>query len=262
MKMHWWLAALSLMVPRPAAATCPAASPGPAGAVDLAVGAEMRTFVVRVPSGYDRRTPAPVVFVFHPGGNAEYMLTRVNIPKAWPEAIGVYPRGLARSPASDLQPIWQTRKGELQDRDLAFFDAMMGWLREHHCIDERRVFSMGFSNGAMLTSLLSCERSRDIAGFAMVAGSTTCSPAAAKPAIIIHGLADLSVQYERGVAMVQEWTTRNGCLAPPRTATVACSAATSCLAPVVLCTHAGGHVYEPQFTKDIIDVFKAAGRKP
>ena len=222
----------------------------------------MRTFVVRMPSAYDGHTPAPVVFVFHPAGNPEYMLTRVNIPKAWPEAIGVYPRGLARSSESDLRPIWQTRRGELHDRDLAFFDAMMGWLREHHCIDEKRVFSMGFSNGAMLTSLLSCERSKDIAGFAMVAGSINCSPAAAKPTIIIHGLADRSVQYDRGVAIAQAWTTRNGCTAPPGTGTVACSAAASCSAPVVLCTHPGGHVYEPPFTKEIIDLFKTARSKP
>src|SRR5947208_8117001 len=257
MKMLCWLGVLLLAVPRTAAATCSAASPGPTGVVDLSVGAERRTFVVRVPSGDGRRTPAPVVFVFHPGGNAEYMLTRVNIARAWPEAIGVYPRGLARSPESDLLPIWQTRRGELHDRDLAFFDAMMAWLREHHCIDDRRVFSMGFSNGATLTGLLSCERSKDIAGFAMVAGSASCSPAAAKPAIIIHGLADPTVPYERGLAMMRSWTTRNGCTAPPGTGAAACSAATSCSAPVVLCTHAGGHVYEPQFTKDIVDLFKA-----
>src|SRR5205814_1059244 len=85
--------------------------------------------------------------------------------------------------------------------------------------DDRRVFSMGFSNGATLTGLLSCERSKDIAGFAMVAGSASCSPAAAKPAIIIHGLADPTVPYEPGLAMMRSWTTRNGCTARPGTNT-------------------------------------------
>jgi polyhydroxybutyrate depolymerase len=259
--MLWWLAALLLVVPRPAAGNCSAAPHGPTGAVDLLVGGETRTFVVRVPSSYDGRTPAPVVFVFHPEGNPEYMLTRVNIPKAWPEAIGVYPRALPRSPESGQQPIWQTKRGELHDRDFAFFDAMMGWLREQHCIDGQRVFSMGFSNGAMLTSLLACERSKDIAGFAMVAGSTNCSPSAAKPAIIIHGLADPTVPYERAVAMLQGWSTGNRCAKPPSIGAVACSGGISCSAPVVLCTHPGGHVYELQFTKTIIDLFKTVGSR-
>jgi poly(3-hydroxybutyrate) depolymerase len=57
-------------------------TPGPSGQVDLTIGGAMRMFVVRLPAKYDARTPAPVVFLFHPFGmNTQYMQGRVPIPR-------------------------------------------------------------------------------------------------------------------------------------------------------------------------------------
>ena len=97
-----------------------------AGQIDLEVGDAIRTFVVRIPKA-DSRTPAPVVFLFHPFGmNTQYMQGRVPIPRVWPEAIAVYGQGLPRTGGAGggLQPAWQTRPGEMDDRDLAYFDAI------------------------------------------------------------------------------------------------------------------------------------------
>ena len=73
---------------------------------------------------------APLVFAFHPFGmNAQYMQGRVPIPREWPEALAVYPQGLPRGDRG-FQPGWQTKPGELEDRDLVFFDTINSGVRQ------------------------------------------------------------------------------------------------------------------------------------
>jgi polyhydroxybutyrate depolymerase len=140
-----WLLIVVPGVRSAAAATC-RGTPGSSGTIDLEIVSFTRSFVVRVPATYDARTPVPLIFLFHPFGmNAQYMQGRVQIPSIWPEAIAVYPNGMPRigAGAGGLQPAWQTSPGELDDRDLVFFDTMLDWLRASHCFDEKLVFVMG-----------------------------------------------------------------------------------------------------------------------
>ena len=97
------------------------------------------------------------------------------------------PEGLSRGGGRWRRP-GRGGPGEMGDRDILFFDATLDWLRTHHCVDERRVFVLGYSNGAGLASLLACERAGAIAGAAMAAGRPACSPGSSKPVIISHGI--------------------------------------------------------------------------
>jgi polyhydroxybutyrate depolymerase len=245
------------------AETC-AGTPGPAGQIDLAVGEAMRTFVVRVPKS-DVRTPAPVVFLFHPFGmNTQYMQGRVPIPRVWPEAIAIYGQGMPRigGGAVSLQPSWQTRPGEMDDRDLAYFDAVLEWVRKNHCVDQRRVFVMGYSNGANFTSVLACQRASAIAGVAIASGSLSCTPPEPKPVILSHGMSDATIRYERAIEASKAWTSRNACSAPPSSGAPGCFMADSCsAAPVELCSYDGGHEYNDPFTKTCADFLQKTVRK-
>ena len=122
-----------------------------------------RIFVVRVPAGYTGRTPLPMVIAFHPGGmSAQYMQGRVPVHRVWPEAIAVFPEGFPNIDGGrgGLQPVWQRAPGDMEDRDLAYFDQMIEWLRANHCFDAKKVFVMGYSNGAGFTSVLACRAAR------------------------------------------------------------------------------------------------------
>ena len=223
------------------------------GPVTIQVGGASRFFILKVPPAADGRTPSAVLFAFHPfGTNAQYMESRVST-RLWPDAIMVYPEG-ARGAGG---PSWQGRPGELGDRDVAFFDAMLAWLDGHECIDRRRVFVMGYSNGAALASVLSCTRASVIAGVALASGRPVCKPETARPVIIGHGLADSTVSYGQAVQAAQTWSTVNGCSAPPKSGTPGCSEATSCSgARTTLCTFDGGHEYNSTFSRTLVDFLR------
>lgn len=253
------VAIVTMTVPAAARAACDG-TPVTSGSRTITVDALMRTFVVRASSTADGRTRAPVVFALHPfGTNAQYMASRAPIASSWREAIVVYPNGTTR-PGTGPGFAWQGRSGELDDRDLTFFDAMMTWLSTNACIDETRVFVLGYSNGAGLAYLLACERGDRIAGIAIVSGRMGCSPNRAKPIIISHGVADSTIGYDQAVDAARVWAAKNTCQAPPPPARSAgCVMAHGCASPLTMCTHAGGHEYDSSFTGAAVDFFKLIG---
>ena len=69
------------------------------------------------------------------------------------------------------------------------------------CIDTNRVYADGYSNGAMLTSVLMCRLSDRIAAFGPVAGIWNpkgCAPKRAVPIMAFHGTADPFLPYNGG----------------------------------------------------------------
>jgi polyhydroxybutyrate depolymerase len=111
--------------------------------------------------------------------------------------------------------------------DVGFVRILLDHLGEELCIDERRIYASGMSNGAMLSHRLACELWDRIAAVAPVAGtemSPTCTPARAVPVMHVHGSADGHVPWEGGVgcgltgvsfrsvpATMEAWRVRNGC---------------------------------------------------
>jgi polyhydroxybutyrate depolymerase len=225
------------------------------GRVSLDVGGVSRSFVLRMPSA-GNHAAAPVLFAFHPYGmNASYMQARAPIPRAWPEAIVLYPEG------SGFPPSWQNRPLERSDRDLHFFDAMLAWLHQHACIDDARVFVMGYSNGAALAYTIACSRATLVAAVAIASGRLGCIPSASTAIIIRHGTRDDTIGYTQAITASQAFSKANRCEAPPQGNARGCVEATDCAAArVVLCTDEGGHEYNPSFTATAVDFFRGARR--
>jgi polyhydroxybutyrate depolymerase len=240
----------------PASAACDGTSLASARPT-LTVDGLLRTFIVRAPAASDGRTPSPVVFAFHPFGmNGDYMASRAPVARAWREAIVVYPTG-APQPGAGGGPSWQAAAGALGDRDLHFFDAMLDWVREHGCIDPKRVFALGYSNGAGFAYLLACERGDALAGLAIASGRLGCKPSRPMPVIINHGSLDSTIPPQFATAAAETWSTTNRCSAPPTRASNGCAVATACgAAPVTLCGYEGGHEYDSSFTARAVDFLK------
>lgn len=258
------LAALALVLLVHAAdAATPPGCQGPkaaSGSFTIAVGTDTRTMLVRVPPGYDGRSARPLLLAYHGlGGSAEGFAENSHFDELWPEAIRVYPQGVFRVfPRPGFRGDgWQIRAGELADRDLRFFDALLSWLAERYCIEPRAVFATGFSNGGFFSNLLGCERPHALAAIAPVAGAMECTPREPVPVIVLHGTADRTIEFELGAAAARQWATLDGCTEGSREDDLGCRTRSSCThGEVSLCAFPVGHRYGRSFSEAIVAFFR------
>ncbi len=110
--------------------------------------------------------------------------------------------------------------------DVVFITALLARVESVACIDPRRVYATGVSNGAGMVARLACEPSLQLAGVVPVAGlypPVPCEPARAVSLLEIHGTADTVAPY-RGAGALEgigalsftaAWAARDGCAGSP-----------------------------------------------
>ena len=148
-----------------------------------------RTAWVRVPK--EAKGPLAVVFCWHGhGGRSAQAAGRWGYDQADTTSILVFPQGLPTvSPLVDKEgrmPGWQTAVGGEGDRDIRLFDAILADLRKTQSIDERRIYSMGHSNGAAFSYVLWQARPTALAAIGSVAGSLRGDVKELPPLPVIH----------------------------------------------------------------------------
>jgi polyhydroxybutyrate depolymerase len=145
--------------------------------------------------------------------------------------------------------------------DIGFVRDILTTAGDRLCVDGKRVFATGMSNGGFLSHRLGCELADRIAAVAPVAGvlgMPTCTPSRPMPIIHFHGTADSLVPYNGNTSMgfpsvpdtFTGWGTRDQCTDTPsetfRMADSHCSSYLHCAggAQVTLCTvDNGGHTW-------------------
>ena len=119
-----------------------------------------REAIVHLPAKSTADSPikSPLILAFHGhGGRAANVQRSMHFQDEWPEAIVVYPQGLATKSQRDPEGTkagWQNRVGEFGDRDIKFVDAIAESLRNEGWVDDARVFATGHSNGGGFTYAL------------------------------------------------------------------------------------------------------------
>jgi len=169
--------------------------------------------------------PAPVVFAFHGhGGSMQMAESKFHCETLWPEAIVVYPQGLPTAggvvdPEGRL-PGWQLNIGDNEDRDLFFFDRLIDYLHSNYRIDDKRIFVVGHSNGAVFAYLLWAARQEKIAAIGAIAGiiPTKVDRSKLKPLPVFHagGRNDPIVKYPWQSDSIDFIKSRNECIDPPQ----------------------------------------------
>ncbi len=199
--------------PQPAWASAPLKSPGcgmaatPSGAngdnKTVMVGGTARSFVLYVPKGYDPNNGYPIVASYHGiGATGADMAQFVKMQEySMGKAIAVFPTAVAGK--------WDTNGMT----DLAFFDAMVKSLEDTLCINERRIFVLGFSFGAYMVNLLGCKRSDTIRAFIPADGGFVGSPAACgkTTVLVYHRTEDDNEAVANGKKARDNWLGINGC---------------------------------------------------
>ncbi|MEM7137427.1 MAG: PHB depolymerase family esterase [Myxococcota bacterium] len=229
--------------------------------VDFEYDGRMRSYELHVPPTYDGTAPMPLVLNFHgftSSGPAQRGFTGMDETADANGFIVAYPNGLSSS--------WNggaccgTSAAQGVD-DVGFTRALIDDLGARGCIDLRRVYATGMSNGGFMSHRLACEAADVIAAIAPVAGVLgleTCNPSRPVPVIHFHGTADNIIFYEGGGLVesisvadsVDGWLARNGCADDPVVTfdegMVTCETASDCDAgaSVTLCTvDGGGHCW-------------------
>lgn len=210
------------------------------------------------------KTEAPVVFAFHGhGGSAENAAKDFNYQKHWPQAITVYMQGLPIPGTTDpagKRAGWQHEVGELEDRDLKFFDQTLARLKKDYKVDASQIYTTGHSNGGGFTYLLWAAREDT---FAAVAPSSVSianrdvKELKPKPALHVAGEKDETAPYDKQQKLMKAIQKLNGCDSKgkpwEKQGTIYPSAGGT---PFVALVHPGGHQFWEEAPKLIVRFFK------
>ncbi|NJM29017.1 MAG: poly(3-hydroxybutyrate) depolymerase [Rhizobiales bacterium] len=174
-------------------------------------GGLLREYLVHIPRSWRRGTVSPVILALHGGGgDADYMADDRNyglISKS--EQVGfiaVFPNGVSPL-ASGLLATWNGGKccGAARDRnidDVGFLKAVTARVLRQAGGDPARVYSVGMSNGGIMSYRLACDAAGMLAGIMAVAGTDntrTCVPARPVPVLHIHAINDDHVLFYGGI---------------------------------------------------------------
>jgi polyhydroxybutyrate depolymerase len=151
------------------------------------------SYVREVPPAYTGRTPMPLVVDLHgyaESADLQAQLSGLGSLGATRGFITVTPQ--LTGPVPNWVP-------DLGSQDVAYAGALFDELGRSLCLDQRRIYVTGYSNGAMLTSALMCAYSDRIAAAAPVAGLREipgCRPSRPVPLVAFHGTQDSFVPYD------------------------------------------------------------------
>jgi polyhydroxybutyrate depolymerase len=182
---------------------CTAESSLPAGdsAHMLEHGGRARRYLVHVPSSLEPRVPVPLVLDFHGNGSSASQEAGGSgwLEKADAEGfIAVHPDGVGRG--------WNVGNccGEAFSGnvdDVGFARAIVAAISSAACVDPRRVYATGISNGAGLAHRLACEAADVFAAIAAASADLVtdpCTPSRPISELSVRGLRDTLVAYEGG----------------------------------------------------------------
>ena len=223
-------AAPAATVPGP---PCTPVKPRPAGqsTVHISSGGSDRDYLLYVPRSYTGSTAVPVVFNFHGFGST------ANQQMQYGDFRSLAERDAFLIVAPNGEGVGVTRHFNVaalpgQPDDVAFTLAILDSLEKDFCVDAKRVYSAGMSDGGAMTSTLACAASNRFAAFgpvAVVFYAPQCGGARSVPIAAFMGTADPIVPFNGGQvnccggatipaapASMAGWASHDGCAAQPQ----------------------------------------------
>jgi predicted esterase len=144
----------------------------------ITAGGMNREYIIDIPADYDPNHPYRLIFSWYQAygsdtGNANGLHPADDGPNFNAQNYAFY--GLHREATNAKQPSIFVAPGGMGNlpwdftRDLPLFDALLQKIGDNLCIDNNRVFSTGFSFGAMMTYALSITRQTKLRGVVAMA---------------------------------------------------------------------------------------------
>lgn len=228
-------------------AGCGTTSTLQSGRATIDVSGTSREYILALPSGYDASHPYRLIFGFHWSGGTDDDVASGTIiggpyyglqSRSAGSAIFVAPNGLNMG--------WANTGGE----DIAFVKAMVALFESNLCVDQARIFSVGFSYGGMMSDEIGTEMGdvfRAIAPMSDACYSGGCKATNNHPIAVwmAHGDSDTVVPIADGMTARDKFVAKNGC--GTQTTPVSpspCVQYQGCMPgyPVTWCEFSGGHM--------------------
>lgn len=258
------------------------------------VGTLDRTYVLHTPTGYTGDKPLPLVVDFHPLGGTGSGWEGSSGWKAKADSVGfivAYPNSYNSNNSWNVGMCCQDAQKNQID-DVAFTKAMILQIESLACVDTKRVFATGCSNGGGMTYKAACDLADMIAAaapvdFRCVDGGTTASPSCSsckpsRPVSVTHfdntgdtqlvpyagGTTSFAADCPPNMSCVgmafpsadqnfKDWQTLAGCTGSTMALSghSACQTNTSCMggAQVSMCVQQGGSHCGNYATLQIVD---------
>jgi polyhydroxybutyrate depolymerase len=193
---------------------------GSTSARSVAVAGSSRSYLLHVPAGYDKDKPTPLVLNFHGFMSNPEQQNAVSGFVALSDHEGF----ILVTPDGGIG--WRFGQSA-REANTAFVRDLVAELRADLCVDPKRIFAAGKSQGGFMSSWLGCMAPELIAAIAPVSGiyepPGACAPI---PIVEFHGSADSMVPFGGGrilvlgkfpgaIAVMDEWARVNGCSRDP-----------------------------------------------
>lgn len=178
-------------------------------------GGELRSYRLHVPPTYISRRATPLVLSFHGYAQDAAQQDAYSLLPAFSDQAGfilVTPEGSGSPAGWDIPGVYNENGID----DVAFVNQLVSDLSNTLCLDARRIFATGHSNGAQMASQVACDLPWLIAAAAPVSGAVfqDCTGAGV-PMIAFQGDADYNVPLEESEEGVLGWVSHNACPTDP-----------------------------------------------
>ncbi|QLQ34929.1 cellulose binding domain-containing protein [Micromonospora robiginosa] len=191
-----------------AAAGCGKAPTLTNGTRTISSGGQNRSYILRIPDGYDRNRPYRLVFGFHwLNGSANNVASAGYyglLPLSNNSTIFVAPQGIDNG--------WANTNG----RDLTLFDDISRQVENDLCVDTTQRFALGWSYGGAMSYAVACARAGVIRAVAVLSGANLsgCNGGTQPvPYFGIHGTHDSVLNISMGRSLRDTFVRNNGCTA-------------------------------------------------
>jgi len=191
----------------------------------ISSGGSKRSYLVHVPAKYDATKPAPLVLNFHGfGSNPE----KQNALSAF-EPISDREGFILVTPDGGIG--WRFAQSA-RDANTAFVRDVVSSVSADLCVDGKRIFATGKSQGGFMSSWLGCMAPDVVAAIAPVSGMYEPTGGCGSiPIMEFHGKADTTIPFGGGhvlmlgtfqgaIAVMEKWAQLNRCTGTPETASV------------------------------------------
>jgi polyhydroxybutyrate depolymerase len=177
-----------------------------------------RTYTVHIPVIYDDENPAPLLLNLHPlvlGGQLHDIWTNESQQDVKSEDAGfivLQPDGIGDLASWNAGDRCCSPANDEGVDDVGFIHELVRHTQATLCIDERRVYATGMSNGGYLSHRIACEFPGRLAAIAPVVGSLSqelvCADGRGVPVLQLSGAEDSLASRQQSV---DSWVAVNKC---------------------------------------------------